>query len=433
MGDFNEYIHEGEQLSRSRRLESSMRNFRMAIDDCALVDLSFEGHAFTWCNYRPSPNTTHVRLDRAFGNNAWKDLFPDCKVLHLPKGSLDHLPILISTNGFARQSFLPPVQSEPFRFEKMWRRHSECADLIVSNWSNFSGLPSSDCTVDKLNCMVDSPSLWNKNTFGHVGRNIRELQKEIDKANSMPLLDLDKLKNYEKELDELLARKIGNGEDTRVFEDPWIPNLPHQMILNQLPHYDPHLCVNKFISPNRQWIREDVAHIFPANVANLIYGITLGRISLDDSWFWRFNPTGHYSVKSGYKEYCREVLSATSRSDKSMQHPDVWRRVWKSKLPGKVKHFVWRMVKEIFLVCSRLTQKGLDVPPACPFCDLEDESTFHALLGCPALGDLWRRSGIPFVEELDEDIDLAEWFECALTQWNDDQLGLLSNLLQSLD
>ncbi|KAF7826729.1 Reverse transcriptase zinc-binding domain [Senna tora] len=297
-----------------------------------------------------------------------------------------HIVEHVSLKGI--ESFLPPVQSKPFCFEKMWTRHSDCVDLIVSNCSNSSGLPSLDCTFDKLKCMEDSLSLWNKNT------------------------------------------KIGNVEDTRVFEDPWIPNLPHEMILNHLPHYDPHLCVNRLISPNRQWIREDVAHIFPANVANLIYGITLGRISLDDSWFWRFNPTGHYLVKSGYKEYRRVVLSATSGSDKSMQHPDVWRRVWKSKLPGKLKHFVWRMLKEILLVCSRLAQKGLDVPPECPFCDLEDESTFHALLGCPALGDLWRRSGIPFVEESDEDIDLIrrnEW------RFNNKDLPVAQILSQALD
>ncbi|KAF7814589.1 uncharacterized protein G2W53_028558 [Senna tora] len=110
----------------------------------------------------------------------------------------------------------------------------------------------------------------------------------------------------------------------------------------------------------------------------------------------------------------------------SMQHTEAWKKIWKSSLPGKIKHFVWREIKEILSVCDRLRPKGLDVSPICPVCNAKDETTHHALLGCPSLSALWRRSTIPFVEEFDTIVPFADWFDCALTQWNSNQLCIFA-------
>ena len=55
-----------------------------------MFDLGFYGPKFTWHR-----GMTFERIDRAVGNEAWHEVFPDTRVLHLPKDHLDHRPLLI--------------------------------------------------------------------------------------------------------------------------------------------------------------------------------------------------------------------------------------------------------------------------------------------------------------------------------------------------
>ncbi|KAF7823736.1 putative ribonuclease H-like domain-containing protein [Senna tora] len=60
----------------------------------------------------------------------------------------------------------------------------------------------------------------------------------------------------------------------------------------------------------------------------------------------------------------------------------------------------------------------MDVLPICPICYFEDESVIHTPLGCSQLGDIWKKTNIPFVEEFDCEIPFVEWLESAIAQWN---------------
>lgn len=74
-------------------------------------DLQFHGPCFTW-----SRGSLFKRLDRVICNSEWARTFSDSIVLHLPKLSFDHIPIMVRNNGLSSRI----LNSRPFRFQATW-------------------------------------------------------------------------------------------------------------------------------------------------------------------------------------------------------------------------------------------------------------------------------------------------------------------------
>lgn len=68
------------------------------------------GSRYTWSKNRGGPAHTRSRLDRAFSNEGWVQLFPDSSVRNLPRTYSDHSPLLVclecSQNKQLRLDFL---------------------------------------------------------------------------------------------------------------------------------------------------------------------------------------------------------------------------------------------------------------------------------------------------------------------------------------
>ena len=89
-GDFNAILDCSENNGGSIRRVGSCTKFKKWVDDWSIMDLGFEGPKFTW-----SHGLVLERLDRLLCNEAWLDLFPDSRVLHLARIKSDHRPILL--------------------------------------------------------------------------------------------------------------------------------------------------------------------------------------------------------------------------------------------------------------------------------------------------------------------------------------------------
>jgi hypothetical protein len=86
VGDFNEAMWQDEHLSRSRRSERLMKDFRDVLSHCDVHDLGFVGNPWTYDNLQQGARKVRVRLDRAVASPTWSLRYPDVRVLHL----LDH-------------------------------------------------------------------------------------------------------------------------------------------------------------------------------------------------------------------------------------------------------------------------------------------------------------------------------------------------------
>ena len=125
-GDFNEILFSCEKEGGSPRAESSMRKFRLALEDCDLHNLGFVGDPFTWRNnHHMAARFTKERLDRAVANTAWRCLFPLVRVTNGDPRHSDHRPIIIDVGSRDSREWSEHVEIVP-KFEAKWLEEDDC-------------------------------------------------------------------------------------------------------------------------------------------------------------------------------------------------------------------------------------------------------------------------------------------------------------------
>ncbi|KAH1065086.1 hypothetical protein J1N35_030073 [Gossypium stocksii] len=129
--------------------------------------------------------------------------------------------------------------------------------------------------------------------------------------------------------------RIGNGTRVNIWNDPWIPGKTD----NRLAFTDfiPHLSsVNQLIdSSTNTWNKELISSFVDEDQLKRILAIPINRHKLADTVTWKYEATGEFSVRSGYR-------------------------------------------------------KKLVVDVLCPLCKKEPEDADHLLGSCSILQQLWR-------------------------------------------
>ncbi|XP_028089100.1 uncharacterized protein LOC114289558 [Camellia sinensis] len=189
LGDFNEILTSADKFGGRALQPHRARRFQECIDECGMIDLGFAGPRFTWTNLRSTGALIRERLDRCWCNNSWQLLYPETKVLHLPRVHSDHCPILLDTDP---SSTLRPTR--PFRFETIWFSDPSIFSVIKNSWHDNT-LPFSTC----VNLFVANVKLWNKLSFGnifhrkkHISSRILGVQKSLETHPSPFLFNLEK-------------------------------------------------------------------------------------------------------------------------------------------------------------------------------------------------------------------------------------------------
>lgn len=130
VGDFNQVTIQSEKHGGTPLVSARLRQFLDTIHSCAWIDLGFSGNAFTWSNMRKGRFQVQERLDRAFGNQLWLDLFPNTRVHHLPRSRSDHHPISIQDGSLSARS----GKSNVFRVQAAWFCHPQFEQFLVDSW-----------------------------------------------------------------------------------------------------------------------------------------------------------------------------------------------------------------------------------------------------------------------------------------------------------
>ncbi|TYH06512.1 hypothetical protein ES288_A08G160800v1 [Gossypium darwinii] len=123
IGDFNAILSE-EDKNCGNVLGKRCPYFGELVESKNLQDLGFQGPSFTW-----QRGGVFEKLDRAIGNVAWCQDFPQFLPTHLTRIKSDHRSLLVNTNS----EFKLPKE-RPFRFLAGWAQYQDFSNIIKSHW-----------------------------------------------------------------------------------------------------------------------------------------------------------------------------------------------------------------------------------------------------------------------------------------------------------
>jgi hypothetical protein len=95
-----------------------------------------------------------------------------------------------------------------------------------------------------------------------------------------------------------------------------------------------------------------------------------------DTVTWSFGKYGRFTVKS--------VYNALTKSCTGAYH----KRIWKGKIPEKLKIFLWLMTNEAILTKDNLRKRNWQGDPSCVFCDCV-ETISYLFFQCPVARVIW--------------------------------------------
>ena len=125
---------------------------------------------------------------------------------------------------------------------------------------------------------------------------------------------------------------------------------------------------------------------YPLN-AHLIKSLPLCTTPQPNYLIWPTERNDYYSVKTGYKALYEEARVVEDEMNNSKTN----RNFWKLKVPGKIKHFLWKSCTNSFPTKVNLLKRTILQEDVCHLCSKNLEDVFHALWGCEKVHQVWQR------------------------------------------
>lgn len=151
MGDFNETLdgeeHSGFAVSPS--ITSGMRDFQDTVRCCSLVDMSYHGPMFTWCNKRDAWLISK-KLDRVLINEVWNQSFSESYSVFESGGCSDHLRCRFKLRNEARRP------RGPFKFSNVLMTSLEFMSTVREFWDNTNALYHSTSALFRFGKKTES-------------------------------------------------------------------------------------------------------------------------------------------------------------------------------------------------------------------------------------------------------------------------------------
>ncbi|GJN16450.1 hypothetical protein PR202_gb03439 [Eleusine coracana subsp. coracana] len=208
------------------------------------------------------------------------------------------------------------------------------------------------------------------------------------------------------------ATEIGDGSNTLFWCDRWIMGQCIEDISPIIFSMIPRRIANRRTVADAltdfAWVRDihgvaTIEVIFEfLHLWDLITQVNL-QPEAPDVHIWHLTSSGKYSAQLAY-----EALFQGSTLF------SLWERIWKTWAPNKCKFFMWLVTHNRCWMTDRLERRSLAHPDRCPFCDQEDETIHHLLIGCVFARQFWvialQRIGLAALSPQPTDNHFDEWW-----------------------
>ncbi|KAL6559131.1 hypothetical protein OROHE_006500 [Orobanche hederae] len=173
LGDFNSVVEEEERKGAGVARGANggdIYEFKEFINHGSLLDLKLQGWRYTWYS---ASGSCKSRIDRALVNDKWMEAWPGTILHGHHRSVLDHCTIV-----------LDPVKADwgpkPFRFVNAWLEHPDFSNLVKESWEEGCIVGCGSFVFKaKLKRLRGVLCRWNIDVFGHLGRKVEDLKREL--------------------------------------------------------------------------------------------------------------------------------------------------------------------------------------------------------------------------------------------------------------
>ncbi|KAL0442406.1 UNVERIFIED_CONTAM: hypothetical protein Slati_1963300 [Sesamum latifolium] len=155
----------------------------------------------------------------------------------------------------------------------------------------------------------------------------------------------------------------------------------------------------------------------------VILGIPLSRTGEPDLLVWHYSKNGRFSVRSAYHLACL-MDDRPGSSSLGEREGSWWRKVWQSKIPNKIKVFVWRACLNALPTSANLSRRIQGFQAGCPLCRTEKEDVMHVLALCPFARQAWGLSSFRSSLIVSGSGDTLTWMQGVALRLDSQELSL---------
>lgn len=192
-------------------------------------------------------------------------------------------------------------------------------------------------------------------------------------------------------LSQGLRKRIGNGLDTAIWGDFWVPPRSSSRIMTRRPPdcVFPDKVSDLIDWSTWSWDFELISNTFWEVDVHNILQLSFGSPTTEDKLFWAFSKTGHFTVRSCYHNLLNGKIGMDSPGGSASEDNSRWKWLWKINVPPKVRTFLWRASHEIIPTRAALASRHVGTNPFCDFCNEEIETGAHLFFTCPFFAAIW--------------------------------------------
>ena len=178
--------------------------------------------------------------------------------------------------------------------------------------------------------------------------------------------------------------QFGDGRTINVWTDLWVPWLegfkPQPRVNTFTQH--PLKAFQLINQRSNSWNFSMISNLFSTESTKAILAIPILYNPRQGKLIWVPDSKGMFSVKFVHDLSFRPAISNNPQNSR-------WKKLWKARLPERLKMLLWRIGVDALPTKVNLNQKLNHIDPTCILCNSGEETCVHLFFECPFSRALW--------------------------------------------
>ncbi|KAA3478112.1 reverse transcriptase [Gossypium australe] len=235
------------------------------------------------------------------------------------------------------------------------------------------------------------------------------------KVSSYPSFTWRSICNARDLISDGMVWRVGSGKLVNIWNDPWLPGKEQ----NRLSGFDINptwTTVDQLMNEGSYtWNKDLIAELVDEDTATRILAIPISVGNKEDSLVWKYEGSGEYTVKSGYRALTTTLGYYNNNNYLEDGFKTFYKYLWLLNVPSKIKIHNWRLVNNLLPHYSNLAKRKLAVEVDCPLCKNGIEDSSHMMWSCSWLRSVWKHFQISF-PGLDDSLGAQQCFAQMFTE-----------------